>query len=99
MSSKKPNILFIQSDQHSAKVLGHKGHPDVKTPHLDRMAAEGVSFDHALRKALSVHRGEYPGYQGNIVIIMVIMVYQDQSLMVFLRCLVILKQEGIVVLP
>ena len=46
--SKKPNILFIISDQHNAKVLGHKGHPNVKTPNLDRLAAEGVSFDNAI---------------------------------------------------
>ena len=44
----RPNILFILSDQHNAKVLGHKGHPDVKTPHLDRLAAEGVRFDNAI---------------------------------------------------
>lgn len=46
--AKKPNILFILSDQHNAKVLGHKGHPDVKTPNLDRMAEEGVRFDNAI---------------------------------------------------
>ena len=43
-----PNILFIIADQHNAKVLGHKGHPDVQTPHLDRMATEGVRFDNAI---------------------------------------------------
>lgn len=48
MTSKKPNILFILSDQHHAKVLGCKGHPDVKTPNLDRMAAEGVRFENAI---------------------------------------------------
>jgi choline-sulfatase/uncharacterized sulfatase len=46
--STTPNILFILSDQHNAKVLGHRGHPDVKTPHLDRMAADGVRFDNAI---------------------------------------------------
>lgn len=45
---KKPNVLFILSDQHNAKCLGHKGHPDVLTPNLDRMAAEGVRFDNAV---------------------------------------------------
>ena len=45
---KKPNILFILSDQHNAKVLGHRGHPDAKTPNLDRMAAEGVRFENAI---------------------------------------------------
>ncbi|OGV62019.1 MAG: hypothetical protein A2498_01660 [Lentisphaerae bacterium RIFOXYC12_FULL_60_16] len=44
----QPNVLFILSDQHNAKVLGHKGHPDVKTPCLDQMAAEGVRFDNAV---------------------------------------------------
>lgn len=44
----QPNILFILADQHNAKMLGHQGHPDVQTPHLDRLAAEGVRFDHAI---------------------------------------------------
>ena len=38
----RPNVLFILSDQHNAKVLGHRGHPDVVTPNLDRLAAEGI---------------------------------------------------------
>lgn len=45
---KRPNVLFIMSDQHNAKVLGHKNHPDVRTPHLDRLASEGVRFDNAI---------------------------------------------------
>ncbi len=44
----QPNVLFIVSDQHNAKVLAHKGHPDVQTPNLDRLAAEGVRFDNAI---------------------------------------------------
>lgn len=44
----KPNVLFIISDQHNAKVLGHKGHPDAITPSLDRLAEEGVRFDNAI---------------------------------------------------
>lgn len=46
--SKQPNILWIISDQHNAKVLGHEGHPDVKTPHLDRLAGQGVRFSRAI---------------------------------------------------
>jgi choline-sulfatase/uncharacterized sulfatase len=42
------NVLFILSDQHNAKVLGHKGHPDVRTPNIDRLAAEGMRFDNAI---------------------------------------------------
>lgn len=44
----RPNVIFILSDQHNAKVLGHKGHPYVKTPNLDKLAAEGVRFDNAI---------------------------------------------------
>ena len=43
-----PNIVFFLSDQHNAKFLGHKGHPNVKTPNIDRLAAEGVRFDNAI---------------------------------------------------
>jgi arylsulfatase len=46
--SPRPNILFVISDQHNAKVLGHAGHPDVRTPHLDRLASEGVRFVNAV---------------------------------------------------
>lgn len=42
------NVLFIVSDQHNAKVLGHQGHPNARTPNLDRMAAEGVRCDAAI---------------------------------------------------
>ena len=44
----RPNVLFILADQHNAKVLGHAGHPDVRTPHLDRLAAEGVRMTNAI---------------------------------------------------
>ncbi len=44
----KPNVIFILSDQHNAKVLGYTGHPNVKTPNLDKMAANGVRFDNAI---------------------------------------------------
>jgi choline-sulfatase len=43
----KPNIVFICSDQHSGKALGANGHPIVKTPNLDRLAAMGVNFRNA----------------------------------------------------
>ncbi|MBI3986790.1 MAG: sulfatase-like hydrolase/transferase [Lentisphaerae bacterium] len=46
--TKQPNVLFIIADQHNAKVLGHAGHPDVKTPRLDRLAGEGVRFENAV---------------------------------------------------
>jgi len=43
----RPNILCIMSDEHDPGVLGCYGDPIVRTPHLDRLAAEGVTFDAA----------------------------------------------------
>jgi iduronate 2-sulfatase len=42
----RPNILFIISDDLAA-CLGSYGHPVCKTPHLDRLAEEGVRFERA----------------------------------------------------
>ena len=46
-SKKKPNVILLFSDQHNKKVMGCEGHPDVITPNLDKLAAEGVVFDRA----------------------------------------------------
>jgi len=42
-----PPIIFISSDQHRADSLGCSGHPCVRTPHLDKLAAGGLRFDRA----------------------------------------------------
>lgn len=44
---KQPNIVFIMTDQMRGDCLGIAGHPDVKTPYLDSLAAKGVLFDNA----------------------------------------------------
>jgi len=44
---KRPNVLLLFSDQHHAGVMGCAGHPTVRTPHLDRLAGEGVRFSRA----------------------------------------------------
>ncbi|AYY11819.1 DUF4976 domain-containing protein [Actinobacteria bacterium YIM 96077] len=49
--SDRPNIVWLFSDQHRADVLGAAGHPVVRTPHLDRLAEEGVLFDDAYCQA------------------------------------------------
>lgn len=41
----RPNILFLLSDDHSAPYLGCYGCDDVRTPTLDRLAADGIRFD------------------------------------------------------
>jgi arylsulfatase A-like enzyme len=42
------NVIFILADQLNARFLRHAGHPQVLTPHLDRLAAEGVRFSDAV---------------------------------------------------
>ena len=44
---KRPNILFITSDQHRGDSYGFRGRK-VKTPHLDRLAADGVSAENCI---------------------------------------------------
>ena len=41
------NLLFIMSDEHSVKASGCYGHPIVKTPNIDRLAASGTRFENA----------------------------------------------------
>ena len=43
----QPNFLVIMSDEHQARALGCAGHPFVKTPNLDALAARGVRFTNA----------------------------------------------------
>ena len=38
------NVLFLLSDEHARSALGVYGHPVVKTPTLDRLAANGMVF-------------------------------------------------------
>jgi choline-sulfatase len=66
------NTLIIMSDEHQARAMGCAGHPFVKTPNLDRLAARGMMFTNAVtpspicvpaRAAFAtgqyVHRGRY----------------------------------------
>ena len=41
----QPNILFFLADDHRADLMGCAGHPILKTPTMDRLAAEGVRFE------------------------------------------------------
>ena len=40
----KPNILFVLSDDHSYPFIHCYGREEMKTPNLDRFAAEGIMF-------------------------------------------------------
>ncbi|MHC4985663.1 MAG: sulfatase family protein [Planctomycetota bacterium] len=66
----KPNILFIMADQCRADALGCSG-GWVKTPNLDRIAAEGVRFTNAVTNCpiciparVTLATGRYPHNTG-----------------------------------
>lgn len=46
-----PNVLFLLSDDHSAPYLGCYGNTDLNTPNLDKLASEGMLFNHAYTTA------------------------------------------------
>ncbi len=45
--TRRPNILFIMTDQQRWDCVGANGNPIIKTPNLDRLAARGANFTHA----------------------------------------------------
>ncbi|OHB74645.1 MAG: arylsulfatase [Planctomycetes bacterium RBG_16_55_9] len=44
---RKPNILYLMTDQHRSDCLGCMGNRVIKTPHLDSIASGGVVFSRA----------------------------------------------------
>jgi len=46
-AKKRPNILYLMTDQHRGDCLGCAGNPVIKTPNLDSIAKEGVIFSNA----------------------------------------------------
>ena len=45
--SRRPNILFLMTDQQRGDCLGAAGNKIIHTPNLDRIAREGVRFSRA----------------------------------------------------
>ncbi len=43
--SASPNIILMMGDDHGWEETGYNGHPHVKTPVLDEMAAKGLRFE------------------------------------------------------
>jgi len=65
------NVLFIITDQQRADHLGCAGNPDLKTPNLDRLAAEGIRFTNAyvanpicMPNRSTIFTGKYPSVHG-----------------------------------
>ncbi len=42
----RPNFLIIMTDEHNPYFSSPYGHPTVRTPNLDRLAASGATFEH-----------------------------------------------------
>ena len=68
---RKPNFLLFITDQHRADWLGCYGHPVVKTPNIDALAARGTRFDDfhvalpvCMPNRASLLTGRYPSVHG-----------------------------------
>ncbi|MFJ4712752.1 sulfatase [Streptomyces sp. NPDC088785] len=66
--SRRPNILFILGDDLGWADLSSYGAPHIRTPHLDRLARQGVRFTDAYSGSatcsptrFSLYTGRYPG--------------------------------------
>lgn len=71
IKSKKPNIVYILTDQWRGSALGYAGDPNVKTPHLDAFKNESINFTNAVSvtPVCTPHRaalltGKYPTSTG-----------------------------------
>ena len=70
---KIPNVLLLISDQQRTDTLGFMGKTRCRTPNIDRLAAEGISFDRCLTPSpisaparASIFSGLYP-HQANLM--------------------------------
>src|SRR5215831_12534435 len=45
LPAKRPNIVFIMSDDHAAQAISAYGSRLIKTPNIDRLAKEGMKFE------------------------------------------------------
>ncbi|MEM9062303.1 MAG: sulfatase-like hydrolase/transferase [Pseudomonadota bacterium] len=67
----RPNFVFFITDQQRADWLGCYGHPVVKTPHIDAIAACGMRFENfhtaspvCMPNRASLMTGRYPSVHG-----------------------------------
>ncbi len=71
---RRPNILFIMTDQQRWDCLGANGNKIIKTPNLDRLAKQSANFTHAFVQSpvcvpsrISFFTGRYPHSHKNRV--------------------------------
>ncbi len=70
-AERRPNILFLMSDEHRADVVGYEGDTVIRTPVLDDLAATGVVFRNAYTPSpvcipgrQSLMAGQFPSTTG-----------------------------------
>jgi arylsulfatase A-like enzyme len=70
-AANRPNVVLIIGDDQGWSDYGFMGHPDIRTPHLDRLAARSLRFDRGYvvaplcRPSLaSIATGLYPHQHG-----------------------------------
>ncbi len=66
-AAQRPNFVLIIADDMNWDDCGAYGHPTIRTPHIDRLAAQGMRFDNAFLTASScspsrssIITGRYP---------------------------------------
>ncbi|NLE61162.1 MAG: sulfatase-like hydrolase/transferase [Planctomycetes bacterium] len=66
-----PNVILITVGNQSAGMTGFEGHPQIKTPNLDRLAADGMHFQRcytptpmSAASMASILTGQYPHTHG-----------------------------------
>ena len=69
--SGRPNILFVLTDDQGAWAMGCSGNSELKTPNLDRIAAEGMRFENFFCVSpvcsparASIYTGKIPSQHG-----------------------------------
>jgi arylsulfatase A-like enzyme len=70
-ASEPPNLIFLLTDDQRWDALGAYGNPVIHTPHLDRLADEGVTFHYAfvttsicMTSRASILSGQYAARHG-----------------------------------
>jgi arylsulfatase A-like enzyme len=73
------NVLLLIGDNQIATDMGCYGHPDIRTPNLDALAARGTRFPY-----FSDHGSSYPGaysqYEPGVHIPMIVMYYPMRTI-------------------
>lgn len=71
MTTKKPNIVMIITDDHGYWALGSAGNKEIHTPYLDQIAQEGIRFENFFCASpvcsparLSIFTGKIPSQHG-----------------------------------